>query len=90
MHECRYGTPAWQQVGALMWRESILTGRNRRAQIYRYVQMTVLAVMVATLFVRGAVSTTETVRVCTACFWALTPSLTQRYDATSLISSPVK
>ena len=46
-----------------MWREGILTGRNRRAKLYRYAQMGVLAFMVSTLFLRDQVATTASVRV---------------------------
>ena len=47
-----------------MWRETILQGRNKNAQVYRYVQMAVLAFMLSTLFLRSEVTNTKTVRVC--------------------------
>lgn len=55
--------PGRDHLKALMWRESILQGRNRNAQVYRYVQMVVLAFMLSTLFLRGEVTNTRSVRV---------------------------
>jgi hypothetical protein len=50
-------------VKALIWRETVLQGRNGRAQVYRYTQMVVLAIMLATVFLRGEVFNTDTIRV---------------------------
>lgn len=58
-----YGIPGWEHVKALMWREKILLTRNKSGQVYRYVQMAVLAIMLATLFVQGEVVHTDSVRV---------------------------
>jgi hypothetical protein len=55
--------PGWEHVAALMWRETLLTSRNSRATTYRYVQMGVLAFMVATLFMRDHVADADSVRV---------------------------
>jgi hypothetical protein len=60
---CRFGVPGRDHVKALIWREVILQGRNRRAQVYRYIQMVVLAIMLATVFLRGEVFNTDTIRV---------------------------
>ena len=58
-----YGIPGWDHVKALMWREKLLLTRNKSGQLYRYVQMAVLAIMLATLFVRGEVVDNDSVRV---------------------------
>jgi hypothetical protein len=59
----RFGVPAWEHINALFWRERLLLGRNREAQKYRYIQMAVLAIMASTLFLRGEVTNTDSVRV---------------------------
>lgn len=59
----QYGVPGWDHLKALTWREKILLTRNKSGQVYRYVQMAVLAIMLATLFVRGEVVTNDSVRV---------------------------
>lgn len=58
-----YGIPGWDHVKALTWRERILLTRNKSGQLYRYIQMAVLSIMLATLFVRGEVVDNDSVRV---------------------------
>ena len=59
----KFGVAGWDAVKALMWRERILLLRDRQGQIYRYVQMAVLAFVFCTLFVRGRTVTSDSVRV---------------------------
>jgi hypothetical protein len=59
----QYGVPGYDHVKALMWREQILLTRNKEGQLYRYIQMFVLAFMVSTLWLRGEVTNTDDVRV---------------------------
>jgi hypothetical protein len=59
----RYGVPGRDHVKALFWREQILLSRNSSAQVYRYTQMVVLAIMLSTLFLRGEVTNTDSIRV---------------------------
>lgn len=72
-----YGVTGWDAVKALVWRERMLLTRDKQAQIYRYVQMAVLAIMASTLFLRGEVTTIDTndVRVRALCFRCLIRTL---------------
>jgi hypothetical protein len=58
----KYGVAGWDAVKALMWREQRLLTRNKEAQMYRYIQMATLAVITATLFLRGEVTNTNSVQ----------------------------
>lgn len=56
----RYGVAGLDSLGALMWRDRVLLGRNRQAQVYRYIQMFILAAVCSTLFLRGEVARSDT------------------------------
>lgn len=58
-----YGVPKREHLKALLWRETVLISRNSKATTYRHIQMAWLACMVATGFLRGEVTNTDTVRV---------------------------
>jgi hypothetical protein len=60
---CRFGVTGYDHLKALMWRETVLQGRNRSEQVYRYTQMVVLAIILATVFLRGEVFSTNTIQV---------------------------
>ena len=60
----KFGVPGMDSLKALFWREKLLLTANKQGQLYRYIQMAVLAFTVGTVFLRGQVSHDENFEVC--------------------------
>jgi hypothetical protein len=88
--KARYGVAGWDALKALWWRERRLQKATLGSKKYRWFSMSAKIFVLCTLFVRGAVSTDDTLRarpglallpppaLCACMSSALVPELPQR------------